>query len=355
MGFVSHDIDDPVRDHEHVAGQIRRGGLFFYLQKNPCLGADEPSSASTHVLVVDSAEVHNAGKFVCVKFSAGQRVSRRRRGSEKPPGLVIHVALRKTFAVKVVGVSFLGYVNSCQPRERKVFAIPRVSLREQQNDGLHTFSRDVHVDDFPRGALGPTQSFQQGRVVVTQRPSDVVLVPNFPYEILALYDLVFQMEVRKFVFPHILAVQGFEDFLGLREGYSILEVKHTVRRVRTVVFEDLSEGNLHFVAHFGDGQIQNPVSLCGLVTETELLSVVPVFLGSPKILVDLHHAFASVLVDFHALDFDAEPVDEESSEVVQKPRLRVAVGEFERQRKGVPCTNSMLFIFLSLRDQRIKI
>ena len=110
---------------------------------------------------------------------------------------------------------------------------------------LHTFCRDVHVDDFPRGVLLPAQSFQQRRVVITQRPSDVVLVYNFPYEILALHDLVLQVEVRKFVFALILTVLGLDDLFGLRKGYPILEVKHTVRRVGPVVFEDLSEGNLH--------------------------------------------------------------------------------------------------------------
>ena len=72
-----------------------------------------------------------------------------------------------------------------------------------------------------------------------------------------------------------------------------------------------------------------------LVGETKLLSVVLVFVGPPEVFVDLHHAFAGVLIHLHALNVDAESVDEESPEVVQKPRLRVAVCEVERQRKGV--------------------
>ena len=225
--------------------------------------------------------------------------------------------------------------------EGKVFAVFRVSFREYQDDGLHALSRNVHVYDFPRGILLPTQSFQQGRVVVTQGPSDVVLVFDLSHEILALYDLILQVEVGKFVLALVLAVLGLEDLFGLREGYPILEVKHSVRRVGTVVAEDLAEWDFHPVAHLGDGKIQNSIRFGGLFTavvlrdelpdvlvgETELLSVV---LGLRRT-----SGFRRYLIHLHALDVHAESVDEKSSEVVQKPRLRVAVGEFERQRQRV--------------------
>ena len=48
----------------------------------------------------------------------------------------------------------------------------------------------------------------------------------------------------------------------------------------------------------------------------KLLPVVSVFVGSPKVCVDLHHAFTGVLVDFHALDVDAASVAQKASEVV---------------------------------------
>ena len=156
------------------------------------------------------------------------------------------------------------------------------------------------------------------------------------------------MEVRKFVFALILVSLGLKGLLRLREGNSVFEVKHAVRRVRTVVAEDLTEGYFHPVAHFGDGKILNSVRLCGLVTavvlrrelsnvlvgETELLSVLSVFNGSPKVFVDLHHTFAGVLIHLNALDVHAESIAQKSSEVVQKPGLRVGFGEFERQRHG---------------------
>ena len=235
MEFVFHDVHDSVRDHEDVTGQIRRGCLFFYLQKDPSLCPDKSSPAAGHVLVVERSEVHDAGELIRVKLPATHV-----RGTEEPPRLVIHVAFRKSFAVYVVGVPLHDDVDLRQTCEGEVFAVFRVTFREQQDDGLHAFPRNVHVDDLSRGVLLPAQGFQQGRVVVTQRPSDVVLVFDFSHEVLALYDIVLQVEVRQLVFALVLAVLGLKDLLGLRESNSVFEVKHSIRCVRTVVTEDLA-------------------------------------------------------------------------------------------------------------------
>ena len=248
LEFVFHDVYDYVRDHEDVTGQIRRGRLFLYLQEDPGLGSYQSSPASTEALVVDGSEVHDAGKFVRVKFSANDV-----QGSEESPCLVIHITFHKPFAVYVIGVSLHGDVDFRQMREGEVFAVFRATFREQQDGGLHALPRSVHVDDLSRGVLLPAQGFQQGRVVITQRPSDVVLVFDLSHEVFALYDLVLQVEVRKFVFALVLTVLGLKDLLGLREDYPILEVKHTVTRVRTVVTEDLAKGYFHPVAYVGDG------------------------------------------------------------------------------------------------------
>ena len=97
---------------------------FSISNNTPAWVADEPSSASANIFIIDRAEVHDAGELVRVKFSAGQRVFRRRRGAEEPPGLVVHVPFRKAFAVKVVGVSFHGYVNSRQPPRTESLRYP---------------------------------------------------------------------------------------------------------------------------------------------------------------------------------------------------------------------------------------
>ena len=203
------------------------------------------SPAAGHVFVVDGSEVHDAGELVRVKFSAGDV-----RGSKQPPCLVIHAVFCKYLAVYVVGVSLHGDVDLRDTREGEVFAVTRAAFREQQDDGLHAVPQNVYVHDLSRGVLLPAQ---QGRVAVIQRPSDVVLVFDLSHEIVALYDLILQVEVRKFVFALVLAVLSLEDLLALREGYPILKVKHAVRRVRTVVTEDPAEGYFHPVAHVGDG------------------------------------------------------------------------------------------------------
>ena len=116
-----------------------------------------------------------------------------------------------------------------------------------------------------------------------------------------------------------------------------------------MVAQNFSGRNFHAVAHVSNGKIKNTVSLCGfvstvvfrhelpdvLVSQTEFLSVVAVFFGPPKVFVDFHHTFSRVLVHFHPLNVNAESVDEESSEVVEEPGLRIAVAEFKGQRKRV--------------------
>ena len=164
LEFVFQDVDDSVRDHEDVAGQIRRGCLFFYLQENPGLRLDKSFPASTNVLVVDRSEVHDTGELVRVKFSAGH-VQGLKAITEKSSSLVIHIPFCEAFAVYVFGISLHGDVDPHQTREGKVFAVFRVTFCEQQDDGLHALSRNIHVDDFSRGVLLSAQSFQQGRVV----------------------------------------------------------------------------------------------------------------------------------------------------------------------------------------------
>ena len=302
----------------------------FYLQEDPGLRSDKPSPTSTNIFIINSAEVYHTGELVCVKFSVGDV-----RGPEECSRLIIHITLHEAFVVYVVGVSFHCDVNPCQTREGKVFTAFRVTFREYQDDGLHAHSWNVYVDDFARGVLLPTQSFQQGRVVVTQRPSDVVLVFDLSHKVLALYDLVLQVEVRKFVFALVLAVLGLQDLLGLWESNPVFEVKHAVRRVRTVVSKDLTEGYFHPAAHVGDCKIQNSVHLGGFVTavilrdqlsnvlvdETELLSVVSVFVGSPKVFVDLHHALSGILLHLHSLDVHTESVNEESPRLFKNQDL----------------------------------
>ena len=71
LEFVFHYVYDSVRDHEDVAGQICRVRLFFYLQEDPGLCSNKFSPAAKHVLVVDRAEVDDAGEPVGVKLPAG--------------------------------------------------------------------------------------------------------------------------------------------------------------------------------------------------------------------------------------------------------------------------------------------
>ena len=65
------------------------------------------------------------------------------------------------------------------------------------------------------------------------------------------------------------------------------------------------------------------------------MSVISVLFRPPKVLVDFHDAFSSILVHFHPLNVNAKAVDEDPSEVVHEPGFRVTIREFKGQRERV--------------------